>query len=78
MNIIDVLIDKCRCIMKQQTFEINSALTNPAITGSIDRMSTAIYEYTKHEMVLQNLLKLKEQMDEMNNAKAHQEEVNEN
>jgi hypothetical protein len=77
MNIIDVLIDECRCAMKQQTFEINSVLANPTHEGSVNRASKAIYEYTKHETVLQNLLKLKGQMDEMNNTEV-QEEVNEN
>lgn len=75
MNIIDVLIEECRSLMRIKTFEINSVLANPAESGSLDRFRNAIYDYTQHQSVCENLLKLKNQIDEANNT---QEPVDEN
>jgi len=75
MNIIEVLIEECRSLMRIKTFEINSVLANPAESGSLDRFRNAIYDYTRHQSVFENLLKLKNQIDEANNT---QEQVDEN
>lgn len=75
MNIIEVLIEECRSHMRIKTFEINSVLANPAESGSLDRFRNAIYDYTRHQSVCENLLKLKGQIDEADQAK---EPVDEN
>jgi len=78
MNIIDVLIEECRSSMRVNTFEINSVLSNPTEMGSLDRFSKAMYDYTRHQTMLENLFKLKEQIDEINGANTATKEGNEN
>lgn len=80
MNIIEVLLEECRTSMRACTFEINSVLATPTEKGSLDRLSKAIYDYSRHESAFQNLLKLKNQIDEANSRQTEQgpEEEDEN
>lgn len=78
MNIIEVAIEECRTSMRTCTFEINSVLATPTKEGSLDRLSKAIYNYSNHEAAFQNLLKLKNQIDEANSRQNEQSSEQEN
>jgi len=64
MDIVQTLHTKIQSLMNEQTFEINSALSNPTDRNALERLENAVQRYASLSEQFNTLSRLSQQMNE--------------